>query len=517
MAMLAITLVLLIDSFLVVSADLSLDKDSSFLRLEHPSLALLPRGHPIIIADRFQNATVNKSGHCALWDLALPSVPPATAWKRLTFTPRKEYSEDAEFPMIAFTSNSEDVFSYWKEMARTNNASGVLGLHEAIGLPVYAVEAISWARKNKLRLSEASMNNSVKSGLFLLLRGDSHMRITFNMLLKQLTQNKTVLAGVDYNKKTYHLNHLISCPPHPDNTTIHVMDSGCIVEIVNNSKIDMSHMPMAFRLLSINDFMPVFTSRLSAGWLCILWTLKDFWDPFGKPPAGDFGTLQFWLELNLMPDLVLVNDGAHYREYSKDTQQLNVHHQMTREYYEWIHSFPEQFDKWLMHAAKTLESLPPESMSTLVITSTPPSQFSSLPAQVAAYEHVQEAVKKMQSPAKHRVSYVDFHTLAAIDVCGFPIKFPFLAYDRLDEHNATAVDRCNHHLKPAEVHLMGGAYMHLIELALNLLRLQTRRCDPLPYKPAAIIKDDTILTGPVTPNTTTKTRAFPNILVHGIP
>ena len=345
------------------------------------------------------------------------------------------------------------------------------------------------------------------------------MRIAFNMLLKQLTQNETVIAGVEYNKKTYHLDHFVSCPPHPDDTSTtrpQFPDSSCIVEVLNTTKIDSALIPSTTRLLSFDDFMPALTSRLAAGWLCVLWSHKDFWDNFGKPLAKDFGSLQFWLNLDLMPDLILVNDGAHYREFSKEPQQMSSRHQMTRDYYEWIRNLPWQFDKWLKHAVLTLDSLPTESISTLVITSTPPSHLSSWPVQIAAYEHIRQAVMRLQSPAKNRISYIDFHTLSAIDICGFPIKFPFLMYDMVDKHNPAAVDSCNHHLKPAEVHLMGGAYLHLIELALNLLKVQTRRCDPLPYQPTAIIKDDTILTGRVASNDATETRAFPNVRVYGI-
>ena len=44
-------------------------------------------------------------------------------------------------------------------------------------------------------------NGVVTPGLFLLFRGDSHMRISFNMFLKQLTQNVTVISGSQYKKK----------------------------------------------------------------------------------------------------------------------------------------------------------------------------------------------------------------------------------------------------------------------------------------------------------------------------
>ncbi len=44
--------------------------------------------------------------------------------------------------------------------------------------------------------------------------------------------------------------------------------------------------------------------------------------------------------------------------------------------------------------------------------------------------------------------------------------------------------RCGHRLRPADAHLSGGLYLHLVELALALLAGPARRCDPPPHAPA---------------------------------
>jgi len=53
---------------------------------------------------------------------------------------------------------------------------------------------------------------------------------------------------------------------------------------------------------------------------------------------------------------------------------------------------------------------------------------------------------------------------------------------------------------------MGGVYLMLAELVLNLLRLQRRRCDPPPHAPSSSFVDDRFVLRP---------RAVRNVNVHG--
>lgn len=62
--------------------------------------------------------------------------------------------------------------------------------------------------------------------LFVLLRGDSHMRIVLNMFIMAVTRDKAVIKRAGYNKQTYHLPHLFSCP-----RSAGLYYEGCTLEI----------------------------------------------------------------------------------------------------------------------------------------------------------------------------------------------------------------------------------------------------------------------------------------------
>jgi len=84
--------------------------------------------------------------------------------------------------------------------------------------------------------------------------------------------------------------------------------------------------------------------------------------------------------------------------------------------------------------------------------------------------------------ARSRTSYLDLHTLAAFDACGFSQRFPFRDYELVNHSNPRQANACGQRIKPKDPHLAGGFYLHAAELALHLLRpLAPRRCDPPPY------------------------------------
>ena len=105
-------------------------------------------------------------------------------------------------------------------------------------------------------------------------------------------------------------------------------------------------------------------------------------------------------------------------------------------------------------------------------------------AEIRTYEAVRQAVLAL----KHaRVSYVPLHTLAAVDRCGFSTRFPARVYARGPAAHKAGVGTlqdCHAGWGIADPHLHGGAYLHLLELLLLVLRTQRRLCDPSAHEDA---------------------------------
>jgi len=228
------------------------------------------------------------------------------------------------------------------------------------------------------------------------------------------------------------------------------------------------------------------------------------------------------VDVGVAPDLVVANGGAHYQ-----VPELKPG------------VFGAEFEAWLRASASALEH---ELMrdSRLVVTSSPANGFLPWEPQAAAYEVIRAWVafglRATHPAAFARTSYLDLHTLAGTDGCGLASRFPHYAYI-VKERNA-----CGRHYVPSDAHLENGAYLHLIEVAVQIGALGTekeevveqqslsstrssagaaagysgamRRCDPPPYAPPqdALAFREVLGSGPPGDNLAFRMSSMKNVL-----
>merc|ERR1719188_2935468 len=173
-----------------------------------------------------------------------------------------------------------------------------------------------------------------------------------------------------------------------------------------------------------------------------------------------------------VPDLFVTNGGSNYA--TNDLAGLPGFRQA---------DFKRHLREHIVRTADTVSSLPGSPTQVAYISSTytgqgPTGQASRWDLQRDAYEYMRGIISSLPRSAKVLTSYIDFHTLAGVDECGFSNKFPAFDFDRLDKP-----DPCGHNYIAKDPHLHGGAYKHQLELLLNLMSEGKRRCDPEPYIP----------------------------------
>ena len=406
---------------------------------------------------------------CVDWDLTSVDVPQSVVFRARI----KDH-------MVGFDAKPEDVWSYWNRIEAATKAADTQGLHKALKLHGKMTNVLVDVMGAKRAACKEASGTTAKPGVFIYLRGDSHMRITLNMMMLITTHNKTTNKKAAYNKMTYHHSHLFCCEkPSGSPPWEH-----CDLEIAVTSKEAHSweKMRSAATMIVEDDKHSLIARRLERGDVCILWDMVELF-------ARDFGVLDKMLSDDIVPDLIVADGGAHYHDYVKAVEPD------TPLYIESMASFKTDVQKWIAAAASVVGTQPASSLTTLVLVSSPFSSYSKWGSQLRAYEDMREAVAALPPAARRRTSYLDLHSLWAVDKCGFSTKFPSKSYRWIDAANKlNTTNECGHHLVNSDPHLMGGAYLHSAELCMQLLWSQLkngqRRCDPPPHVPSVTFIDD---------------------------
>jgi len=332
--------------------------------------------------------------NCVSWDLARNVTVPFDIAFKIKDHPG----------FVAYNAEPPDVWSYFDRLAAANAKVGAPGFHEGLALPGSALSAV--VRMLALKRSRfAALPGIDFPGVFVLLRGDSHLRIILNMVIFALTHDLAVIKRAEFNLRTYHFGHLFSCPPPSAEGFDLSPLEGCKLEIEN---VDISEKAMH----------GVLRERLAASHLCVYWRPEIIF-------SADVGVLQRYQGEGLLPDLIVADGGAHYRSDINVTalpKGSPLKFQATT-------SFSADFGAWLASAEEALEGLGGSSLTALVLVSAPYSHFSPWAWQVGSYDEVRCAVAGLSPKAKSRVSYLDLHTLAATDACGASSRFPAQEYD----------------------------------------------------------------------------------------
>jgi len=135
-------------------------------------------------------------GMCLDWDLAAPAVPDAVAF-RFPRTPG----------FVSFDGSPADALSFWKRVDEGNAKAGKQSLHAALGLTGTATAAVAdalRAKRQELRAAAATAAAAAAAaggstvpagpgGIFVLLRGDSHLRIILSMLIMTMSGDPEVI------------------------------------------------------------------------------------------------------------------------------------------------------------------------------------------------------------------------------------------------------------------------------------------------------------------------------------
>jgi hypothetical protein len=149
----------------------------------------------VTVAENEDGGGGRGGGACVRWDLGAVAVP-----TELTFKARGQPG------YVSFDADPPDVFSYWARIEAATAARGQRALHAALGLRGHAHDALlAVLARKRARVAEASvvhgsdrsgggtgdgfLDGSSPAGLFLLLRGDSHLRIVLNMFLMTVSHD----------------------------------------------------------------------------------------------------------------------------------------------------------------------------------------------------------------------------------------------------------------------------------------------------------------------------------------
>jgi len=379
------------------------------------------------------NSSDTASCHqCDLNDLF---VPPQIAW--LTNGENDRVCED----VMDFSSAAR---SYWDRLGSVAVRARAMSpppwrqtLREKClmhgNLTDFLVETLQRKHDNQT-LMEQSPEAPFHQGLFIVFKGDSFMRITLTAFSSMMTANRTVLQKLEFDKKTYHKTHLFCCQG-PQGLQGYREYNDCTVDYGAEKYL-------------IRD-------KLVKGNTCLFWDRSDSF-------AAHVGHLRNWysMEVTIVPDMIVANGGLHYTDWLSKRPM-----------------FYEDFAGALSSYAKDMSDWRGRDTSLVLVSSTQNSFYPWDP-QRDAYETMRRAVSELQPwDVQRRVSYIDFHTMAGTDSCGFAHKFPARAYWETEQ------DQCGNNYTNADVHLSGGAYLHLAEIVSHILYQGRRRCDPGPFQP----------------------------------
>jgi len=285
-----------------------------------------------------------------------------------------------------------------------------------------------------------SVQGSAQKGLFLLFSGDSFMRITMVSMLTAMTNDDSVIRKAQFNLTLFHSPHVFCCEGYQG--------------IGSNVSFHNCGMEYAGFDVPADEMKQLVRNRMSQGQVCLVWQFVQLW----REQRSELGQ---WMDV-AAPDMLVVNGGLHYHDWGPNQ------------------TFEKEFDV-AMAAVNSSMLSPKGAQTSLVVVSSTYNSYHSWEPQAAAYEHVRNFVRSWRPEAvQGRVSYVDFHTLAGLDSCGFSHKFPAQAFREIVR------DACGNFHVNSNIHLAGGAYLHLAELVSFVLFRERRRCDPAAFEPLDI-------------------------------
>jgi hypothetical protein len=432
-----------------------------------PSLEVNPptrMSQPTTLAPKRDNHAVRGDGNCLKCDLSQVAVPQSVAWVQHSSSTYLAEDKVAEMAFVSYWDRTEIA-----NVAAKNNANG---LHQLCGLPGRGNEAVL-----------ASLIANQGSGLFILLRGDSFLRIVFTNILHTLTSDPEILKQAEFDRNTYHMDHFFYCTADQLVTRTPDQEPLCTLELMlqQQDEHNVNTKRRGGGTTGHFDDSPLQTKvreHLARGDFCMAWqfrkTLTTAWGSKhqGHNNKDDDTVMRNWREARVPPNLLVINAGLHYPEADL------------------INLGPE-FKYFLELQVSELAKFP--GKTHLVVLSSTFQSRAQWQSQATAYEHIRQTVAELATPAISNLkpllmSYIDLHTLASSDRCGFTMKFPPRQFEALDPHHADYADVCGHRVQVADPHLVGGAFQHVSELLLNMLRLGKRRCDPEgPHVPAASV------------------------------
>lgn len=345
---------------------------------------------------------------CYNWDLSSISVP-----IDFTFRPKKNPG------YVAFDSDHENVRNYWDNIRLASNRDGMKGklLHEAVHLPGTGREAIF----------ESFKTIPKNRGLFIYLRGDSHLRTMQSLMTINFSRDKKVVQGANYNKGTYHLPHLLCCPRSGISPIHPFMNCSNEISIVNG--VDSTKDPEGFDQAVLNR------THSNGGSLCILWEMLPLMWNYQQNDLNQATILNRWGAEN-SPDLVVINTGAHY------TDQINIKllPPGSRKYHETIQGFEADAPKFIKQEVEIpLNNGPITNTKAFFFLSSPKSWASDWSSQIKMFETLRSLIINLPPKVREKTSYFDMHTLWGFDKCGYSRLFPYRYYQFVNESDRSQV------------------------------------------------------------------------------
>lgn len=346
---------------------------------------------------------------CVACNLSALAIPHALSWKRVGGEQGYHtYNDLSPFDVTHAINTTFNLERYWERAEQ-----GTQGLRAACKLHQTTAGALLATLHDKAR-SHVSTGLALP-GVLIMWVGDSFARETWNQLVRSVSRRdlpQLLPSHLNYSfYNYYHQNHLFCCSA-AEATRLYArsgdseaaraaLGAHCTVEFEVNHMASEDKTPV-----SLVPFNRTLHEKLGAGELCAVWLLEHI---FTRAQRSSVRSL---VTHGVAPDMLIRNGGLHYYMGTQPKSGLD---------------FGSTFAGWFNDSVRAMKLAP---LMQLVVVSSTANSLPDLPPelayaagawaeQAAAYEHMRAAVGELPDESRRRTSYIDFHSLAGTDRCGF--------------------------------------------------------------------------------------------------
>jgi hypothetical protein len=347
---------------------------------------------------------------CVACNLSALAIPHALSWVRVGGEQGYHtYNDLSQFDATHAINRTFNLEHYWERAEQ-----GTRGLRAACKLHQTTAGALLATLHDKARRHVST--GLALPGVLIMWVGDSFARETWNQLVRSVSGRdlpQLLPSHLNYTfYNHYHQNHLLCCSA-AEATRLYArsgdseaaraaLGAHCTVEFEENHMTSEDKTPV-----NLVPFNHTLHDKLGAGELCAVWLLEHI---FTRAQRSSVRSL---VTHGVAPDMLIRNGGLHY--YMGTQPKEHVKSGL---------DFGSTFAGWFDDSVRAMKLAP--LMHLVIVSSTannPPDEIayaaSAWAEQAVAYERIRAAVGALPEEFRRRTSYIDFHSLAGTDRCGF--------------------------------------------------------------------------------------------------